>query len=170
MPKIILLHNQRGVAIYLTFIILTMVLASVISLNSILILQTKATRAIGDSVVAFYAADTGVEQALKAIYSVDQINSGKNNPNDYTLHPHKWNSNFAANTGFSVEIYCCKQDEQGCAFKANNIKCKVYTESGQLAVMPECLPTDTSLEEIRFCLFSTGTYKNTKRAIELKIP
>ncbi len=56
--------NQKGVAIYFTVLIMVIVLAMALGLTMILFSQIRMISGIGDSVVAFYAADSGMEEAL----------------------------------------------------------------------------------------------------------
>lgn len=56
--------NQKGVSLIIIFFILTITLAIVLSISLILYSQIKIIRNIGNSVVAFYAADSGVEKTL----------------------------------------------------------------------------------------------------------
>lgn len=58
------LGNQKGVSIYLALIIMAILLAIALGLNTLLIGQIKIVRGMGYSVAAFYAAETGVETAL----------------------------------------------------------------------------------------------------------
>jgi len=55
---------EKGVSLYLTFMIMTILLAIALGLSTVFLGQTKVMRGIGDSVVAFYAADAGIEQVL----------------------------------------------------------------------------------------------------------
>jgi hypothetical protein len=57
-------RSQKGVSVLLASLIMTILLAMSLGLSSILLRQLKMMRGMGDSVVAFYAADTGVERAL----------------------------------------------------------------------------------------------------------
>ena len=59
-----ILKNQRGVSLIITFFILTIILAIVLSISLLLYGEIKIVRNIGNSVVAFYAADSGVEKML----------------------------------------------------------------------------------------------------------
>jgi len=59
-----LLNNQRGVAIYLTFWIMSLLLGIALGISSILITQIGILRGIGESVVAFSATDAGIEHVL----------------------------------------------------------------------------------------------------------
>lgn len=48
----------------MALVIMSIFIAMVLGLNSILIGQIKAVRSMGYSVTAFYAAETGIEEAL----------------------------------------------------------------------------------------------------------
>jgi len=56
--------SEKGVSLIITFFILVIILAVVLSISIILYSEIKIIRNIGDSVVAFYAADSGVEKTL----------------------------------------------------------------------------------------------------------
>ena len=57
-------NTEKGVSIYLAVMIMAILLAIVLGLNAILVGQIKIIRNMGYSVVAFYAAETGIEAAL----------------------------------------------------------------------------------------------------------
>ena len=73
-------------------IIMAIMLAIVLGLNAILVGQIKTIRNMGYSVIAFYAAETGIEEALKseclptcpsgnlggASYAVEKLSPGAN--------------------------------------------------------------------------------------------
>jgi Tfp pilus assembly protein PilX len=61
MPKF---QNQQGVSLYLSIVILFIFLGISLGLSVLLISRIKMIRSVGDSIVAFYAADAGVEQML----------------------------------------------------------------------------------------------------------
>ncbi len=56
--------QEKGASLITTFFILTIILAVVLSISILLYGQIKIIRNIGNSVVAFYAADSGVEKVL----------------------------------------------------------------------------------------------------------
>ena len=56
--------SKRGTSLYLSLIIVTIMLAMALGLSSIFIGQTKTIKQMGNSVIAFCAADTGIEKAL----------------------------------------------------------------------------------------------------------
>lgn len=66
--------SQKGVSLYITIMTLAIVLAIVLGVSAILVAQMKMIRSIGYSVIAIYAADTGIEQALNDIYGGTYIN------------------------------------------------------------------------------------------------
>lgn len=58
------LKNESGVSLYLTLIVMVTVLGIALGLSAILFSQIRVIRGMGNSVVAFYAADTGIEKVL----------------------------------------------------------------------------------------------------------
>lgn len=59
--------NSQGVSLYLAILIIGTLLAMGLGLSSVLIFQLKLVRGMEESVMAFYAADSGIEQALYRI-------------------------------------------------------------------------------------------------------
>ena len=55
---------KKGVSIYFALIIMFILLAISLGISLIIISQAKMIREMGDSVTAFYAADTGIENSL----------------------------------------------------------------------------------------------------------
>lgn len=60
-------YHQRGASLYLAVMLMSVVLAIALGINTILVSQLKTTKGLGDSVIAFYAADTAMEKFLYAI-------------------------------------------------------------------------------------------------------
>jgi Tfp pilus assembly protein PilX len=56
--------SQKGLSLYLAIMIMSILLAIVLGMSAILFHQLKMIGEMGNSVVAFYAADTGIERAL----------------------------------------------------------------------------------------------------------
>lgn len=72
----ILKEPEKGVSLIATFFILTIILAVVLNISILLYNGIKIVRNVGNSVVAFYAADSGVEKFL--YYDRKQVSeSGK---------------------------------------------------------------------------------------------
>ena len=59
--------SDKGVSLYLALMIMTILLALALGVSTILVSQIKMIREMGNSVIAFYAADTGIERAMYAI-------------------------------------------------------------------------------------------------------
>jgi len=58
------IDRQRGISIFLAVIMLTLVLSIALGVNTLLISQIKTMRDSGNSVIAFYGAESGTEWAL----------------------------------------------------------------------------------------------------------
>ena len=56
--------KEKGASLYLAIVIMSILLATVLGLTTISISQIKLVRGMGDSVMAFGAADAGIEWAL----------------------------------------------------------------------------------------------------------
>lgn len=58
------LNGQKGVALFLVVMIISIILAIGMGLNTIVIQQNRMMTEIGNSVIAFYAADNGIEEIM----------------------------------------------------------------------------------------------------------
>jgi len=58
-------NSQKGISLYLALIVLTLNLSIVLGITIILIENTRISQDLGYSVIAFYAADTGIETVMK---------------------------------------------------------------------------------------------------------
>jgi len=67
-------NKEKGVSLIIIFFILTIILSVVLNISILLYSRVKVIRNIGNSVVAFYAADSGVEKIL--FYDRKQIPTG----------------------------------------------------------------------------------------------
>lgn len=65
--------SQQGLAIYLAVVVLSVVLSVVLGISAILINEIKITREMGNSVTAYYTAETGIERALKLIIADEAV-------------------------------------------------------------------------------------------------
>ena len=57
-------HSQKGISLIFSIFILTFILGIALGGASILVRQIQITRNIGYSVIAFHAADSGIEAVL----------------------------------------------------------------------------------------------------------
>ena len=130
--------SNKGISLYLTLIFLSVLLAISLGLSVILVSQIKIIREMAESVVAFYAADAGVEYELYtesgpgASYSgfLDLDGNGQTGTNcdqDLTTYPDD----------------CCYQ-------------VKVLS------------PGDEGCQASSSCIRAIGFFRKTRRAIEVK--
>jgi len=56
--------GQKGVSIYLSVLILSFILSIALGISAIFVTQIKEATKMGDSVIAFFAADSGIERIL----------------------------------------------------------------------------------------------------------
>jgi hypothetical protein len=68
-------NKKRGVSLYLIVIIMSVLLAVVFGLSTVIIGGAKIVADVSYGVIAFYAADTGIERAL---YNIQTIEDGTN--------------------------------------------------------------------------------------------
>lgn len=152
---------QRGLTLYLSIIIMAILLALVLGLTAISVTQLKMTRGIENSVVAFYAADTGIEQALKAIIydrEVDLVSS-YNGTIDIGAGPN--------NPTYWADVVCCSVY----SLTSYNLKCNFrYFDVYNVCQTPEDCPAglneDSDCSASRYCIRSKGDFKGVQRAIE----
>ena len=79
------IQKRKGSALYFTILLLSMVMGISFSLNSILMSQINVTRGTGNSVVAFYAADTGVERVLNNRANPSEVSDTLDNAASYEV-------------------------------------------------------------------------------------
>jgi len=58
------IKNEKGISIYLALMVMSILLALSLGISTILFGQMKIMKEMGYSVIAFYAADTGIEKIL----------------------------------------------------------------------------------------------------------
>lgn len=63
--------TQKGASLFLALIIMILLLAIGLGISAILVGQLKMVKGMGNSVVAIYAADTGIERILYEIRKED---------------------------------------------------------------------------------------------------
>lgn len=73
------MNKQKGVSLYITLIIMTILLSIVLGLTSIIITGAKIASQFSDAVRAFSAADTGIENALYNFYKNNNCSNFSSN-------------------------------------------------------------------------------------------
>lgn len=89
----LLQNKQKGVIMFLTIVVLAVLLSIGLAITTILMGEIRIIRSIGKSVVAFYAADTGIEKVLL----------GQVNPQPVPLGPYINYGSFSAEYKVDVE-------------------------------------------------------------------
>lgn len=78
--------KQKGATLYFAVIIMSILTAAVFSIGSLILVQIQTIKGMGDSIVAYYAADTGAEKTLAELYGgsiVDHYGPVNINGGDY---------------------------------------------------------------------------------------
>jgi len=149
---------QKGVSLYLVIIVMTIIFAIVFSLTTILLKQIKIARQIEDSSTAYYAAEAGIEEALKAIVKDKAVNLGDLYPNGNLSQPKAIGEAF-----YDVKIRCCVPGPGNCIFGVvGGGSCPGLSYS-----CPDGIPEDESCQSPSLCISSKGTYNGTERTLSL---
>jgi len=111
--------SQRGVSVYITVLVMAILLSVILGMGTVLFTQMTTIRAVGYSVTAYYAAESGIEHALSDMGA------------------------WAAGNTYSGTL------SNGSFYSVNIV-----------GAGPSCSAST-------FCVRSVGTFKGTKRAIEI---
>lgn len=76
---------EKGVSLYLAILIMSLLLAMGLGLSNILLSQIKIIKEMGNSVVAFYAADTGIEMVLMSRFAPLSSSGTLDNGSNYSV-------------------------------------------------------------------------------------
>jgi len=170
-------NNQAGVSLIITFFAMIIIVSIILSITTLLYQEIKMIRNIGNSVIAFYAADSGIEKVL--YYDRKVIVEGDRGL--CTMIPYNDITNLTACPAEIDEVYgitdnglfCnspiktgvgCDSDCNDCTiifttnFSDNE---KKYTVTA--TVMPD--PEDETKTILK--INSLGAYKNLTRKVEL---
>lgn len=167
-------ESEKGVSLIITFFILTVILAIVLAISIILYSEIKIIRNIGNSVIAFYAADGAVEKVL--YYDRQVIPAGAARglcsmclPYDPVDNPNACPSD---NENPSLNCTCSTPTPHsidGCN-PASCTNCTVSFDTtlvaGEKSYHVEATVSPGS-QLSDFVLNSVGAYQNVKRAIKL---
>jgi len=149
-------NKEKGVTLLITFLIMGIALSIVLGVSVILVSEIKVIRGMGNSVIAFYAADTGIEEII--YFDNKKIPIG-------------------GTRGFcNICNVCAGFGCQGCTSSGSDCglttcqNCQVSyctgagctgTDDKKYNVIGSITPTEESFK-------SYGSYKGVSRAIELK--
>lgn len=109
--------GQKGVSLYIVFLMLTLLLSIALSMSSLLLSEIKMMRQMGKSVIAYYAAETGIERELYKNHEVGTNYSGS-----------------IDSASYSVSVVA--QGTDGCSFNVNYcVKSVGYYKGVKRAIM-----------------------------------
>lgn len=109
-------NSKKGIILYFAMLIMSALLGISLGLSTIIITNIKVIREIGNSVIAFHAADTGIEQAMYILYQqgtsppfnfqgyLDLNKNGTQDPKEPTYEMRA----FLPGEGCSAIYYCLK--------------------------------------------------------------
>jgi hypothetical protein len=170
-------NKQEGISLIITFFILTIVLAVVLSISIILYGEIKIIRNIGNSVIAFYAADSAVEKVLYYDRKVRPLQVGGDIPHRGLCYMCDQNNIYKCPENYSVSSLNClnctttELSVNGCdPITCKNCKVSFDTilVAGEKNYHVDVIVSPNANNLLSdFVLKTTGTYQNIKRAIML---
>jgi hypothetical protein len=139
--------SSRGISLYLTLIFLAVLLSISLGLSVILISQISVIREMADSVVAFYAADTGIERELYPPES---------NPEDTPYSGFLDLDDPPDGTPAGTCPSGLSSDPDDCCYRV-----EVFNRG-------DAFPEGGTCEAPNRCIRAIGVFRQTRRAIEVK--
>ena len=132
-----MINDNKGATLYFAIIIMSVMMAAVFSIGSIVLVQIRAIKGMGDSVVAYYAADTGAEIALDDLYK-----------GTYVGHyvPTSLNG-----SSYTYEVWVTQPLSEPLGD---------YPSETSVEPSADC-------QAQYYCIKSVGTYNNVRRAVEV---
>lgn len=109
MKKIKKSNLSTGSTLYFALVILSIASIIVFSISTILTIQIKTIKSLGDSILAFCAADTGIERTFYMAYQQENINIGDSFSED--LNPdlrYDVNIQSPSECGAGAQYFCIK--------------------------------------------------------------
>jgi len=150
-------QNSRGVALLFIVLITSLILAIGLGLTVLLIQGMRIMSEIGYSVVAFYAADNGIEEALYDLYQ---------NPSPSPLHSGNLDSAYYETSAkcchFSF-VDKCSFGDPGNPEEDGRPTCPLGSEN----IGSNDPNNPDYCNTTKYCLKSRGSYQRVKRAIEI---
>ena len=172
-------NSQKGVSLIITFFIMLVILFSVLSISALLFSEVKVIRNIGNSMVSFYAADSGIE---KVLYYDRQVLPGDSDRGLCAMLDETNNSdNYCSESGAGdPSIYCISPTYQtgddnpidGCNYNVCNdctISFNTTFENRNYNVKARVYPNGSF---VNFEIDSTGVYPingGASRKIQISI-
>jgi hypothetical protein len=126
---------KRGVSIYLATMIMFILLAIGLGISLIIVSQMKMIRGMSDSVIALYAADTGIERAL---YEPEPFSIGN-----------------VGGASYIFKVVCCVPGEGNCLLKPNECDVHGLTEDSDCNALYLCYTSVGTYKGIKRAIETT---------------
>ena len=146
------IKQEKGVSLYVAFMIMSILLVISFGISAILVSEMKVMRGMGRSVNAFYAAETGIEKTLY-LDNMQIPEEGDRGLCNICNVPGEWEG--CQISGTDCDLISC-----------TNCTCTFHDETGDLRHDVEATVI-TIGETSTTIIKSAGTYKGTKRAIQI---
>lgn len=102
-------NKETGSSMYFAMMVLTVTLGVVLGLTTIVVSQIKMVRSMHYSVIAYYAADSGIEEALRDLFKGDGLpaptRNGSGSVGDASFNYTIYNS---SDDSCDKQYYCIK--------------------------------------------------------------
>ncbi len=96
------MNKQKGSAIYFSIVILSIILVISIGLTTLLLGQIRIIRSIGDSTIAYYAAESGAEYGLKLVMDYIYVENAEIPFHDVYNH----DLDDEGHVNYKVKVFC----------------------------------------------------------------
>lgn len=155
------IKSQKGISLLFIVLITSLILSIGLGLTALLIQGMRIMGEIGYSVVAFYAADSGIEAAVYDLYQ---------HPASPTF-AHSNSSDIAdlGDAQYDTQAKCCHFEFGECSFgnpndsKDGRPPCPLGSEN----IGSNDPNNPDYCKTTKYCLKSRGSYQRVKRAIEI---
>lgn len=143
--------HKKGISLYLAIGVMSVLLSVVLGISAILARQFKIMAGMEDSVIALYAADTGIERAL-----VDIIKNKMNPP------PASYSAILTNQASYAVSVVCCGNWGANCVYTDGGLACPIGA-------------TDANCTAVYYCVKSRGYFgppsdrTKTQRAVQVAL-
>jgi len=144
---------EKGISIYMIVVLLFVLFGLAVGLSSLVLGQLTILKSMGNSITAFYAADSGAEEAL---YKIKQ--AGTDGGPDVSINEKGFAAQGDIENSFFEALLLCHNNLFGSDTLCEQ-RCPLCGTDSELG-SPVCIP--------RYCITSKGTFDGTNRAIEVK--
>lgn len=146
--------NQKGISLLFTVLITSLILAISLGISALLIQEMRMMSDISYSVTAFYAADSGIEAAVYDLYTFSTSSPPAPEHSDQS------DNVYLGEAHYNTLAKCCDPNSEDCLLEPSE-EWPSGCPLGVDYIDPNC-------DALNYCLKSLGSYKEVKRAIEIK--